>query len=60
MLKILEFIFESPIHYFGLIILILAICYGIAYIVQAGKPDPTVNFNLTSEQYAEFLKKIDK
>lgn len=60
MLKILEFIFESPIYYFGTAILILVICYGIAYIVQAGKPTPPINFNLTSEQYAEFLKKIDK
>jgi hypothetical protein len=57
MLKILEFIFESPIHYFGIIILILITCYGISYIVQAGKPDPPINLNLTSDQYADFLKR---
>lgn len=56
MLKILEFLFESPIHYFGTIILIMTIAYSIAYIVQAGKPDPTVNLNLTSDQCADFLK----
>ena len=34
MLKILEFIFESPIHYFGTLILIWVTCYGLSMVTE--------------------------
>ena len=59
MVEVLEFIFESWIHFVGTIILILCTCLGLSWIASAFVPD-TPKLRISQEGLETLLKQSDK